>query len=178
MTKALSVREVSETEKAEIARLTRSQKAPSAIVQRAKMIAAMIADPTLSATQGARSAGFHSSSMGTKWVHRFNEQGVAGLSDKQRPGRVPVHSQEVRGALIDLALHKPASLGYPFALWTLERLQRAFEERQHVHLSDSTIWEWVEAEGLRWKRQQSWFREPEKQDPAFAEKRGPSSRPT
>ena len=39
----------------------------------------------------------------------------------------------------------------------LERLQRAFEEHEHTHLSDSTIWEWLEAESLEWKRQQSWF---------------------
>ena len=66
------------------------------------------------------------------------------------------------------------TLGYPFELWTLERLQRAFEERQQVHLSDSTIWEWLEAEGLEWKRQQSWFHNAEKHDPEFVEKRGAS----
>jgi transposase len=54
----------------------------------------------------------------------------------------------------------------------LERLQRAFKERQGVHLSDSTIWTWVEAEGFRWRKQESWFHEPEKHDPEFAEKRG------
>jgi transposase len=68
----------------------------------------------------------------------------------------------VRSELISLTLQKPDSLGYPFKLWTLERLQTAFEERQGVHLSDSTIWEWVEAEGFSWKRQQSWFHEDEK----------------
>jgi len=46
-----------------------------------------------------------------------------------------------------------------------------FEERQKIHLSDSTIWEWMEAEGLEWKRQQSWFHNAEKHDPEFVEKR-------
>jgi hypothetical protein len=41
-------------------------------------------------------------------------------------------------------------------------------------LSDSTIWEWVEGEGFKWKRQQSWFHEAEKHDPEFVEKRGAS----
>jgi transposase len=177
MSKPIPVREVSETEKAEIKRLARSHKEPSAIVQRAKMIALMIEDRSLSGSAACRKAGFHSSSMVTKWVHRFNQDGLAGLSDKQRPGRVPVHPKAVRSALVDLALHKPGSLGYPFELWTLERLQRAFEERQGVHLSDSTIWEWLEDEGLHWKRQESWFRDVEKQDPEFAEKRGASSPP-
>jgi len=110
--------------------------------------------------------------MGIHWVKRFNENGIAGLMDAERSGRPPSHSQETRSALLDLALQKPRSLGYPFELWTLERLQVAFEERQGVHLSDSTIWTWIEAEGFRWRKQESWFREPEQHDPEFAEKRG------
>jgi len=89
-------------------------------------------------------------------------------------GRPANHSQETRSALLDLALQKPRNLGYPFELWTLERLQNAFKERHGVHLSDSTIWTWVEAEGFRWRKQESWFREPEKNDPEFAEKGGSS----
>lgn len=80
----------------------------------------------------------------------------------------------MRSALIALATQRPSSLGYPFHVWTLERLQRAFEERHHTHLSDSTIWEWLDAEGLVWKRQESWFHEAEKHDPQFVEKRGAS----
>jgi transposase len=81
----------------------------------------------------------------------------------------------VRSKLISLALQKPRTLGLPFALWTLERLQTEFKEREEIHLSDSTIWEWMEGEGFQWKRQESWFRDAEKHDPQFAEKRGPSS---
>lgn len=110
--------------------------------------------------------------MGIELVKRFNEKGVAGLMDAERSGRPATHSQEVRSTLLDLALQKPRSLGYPFELWTLERLQRAFQERQGVHLSDSTIWTWVEAEGFRWRKQESWFHGPEKHDPEFVQKRG------
>ena len=84
----------------------------------------------------------------------------------------------MRSRLIALAVQKPRTLGHGFALWTLERLQRAFEAEHHVHLSDSTIWEWLKAEGLVWKRQQTWFHEPHRHDPAFVEKRGGSSRRT
>jgi transposase len=94
------------------------------------------------------------------------------LQDKPKVGRPPTHDQHVHSALIALARQKPESLGYVFKLWTLERLQTAFHEREGVHLSDSTIWEWVEAEGFRWKRQESWFHDAEKQDPEFVEKRG------
>ncbi len=83
--------------------------------------------------------------------------GLGGLQHQPRPGREPTHSQEVRSALISLALQKPRSLGYPFELWTLERLQRAFQERHGIYLSDSTIWTRMQEEGFRWKRQQSRF---------------------
>jgi transposase len=78
-------------------------------------------------------------------VKRFNIKGIEGLRDRARPGRPVVHDQHVRNALINLALQKPRTLGYPFELWTLERLQRALQEREGIHLSDSTIWEWLNA---------------------------------
>ena len=77
---------------------------------------------------------------------------------------------------VDLVFRSP--MGYPFKLWTLERLQTAFKEREGVYLSHSTIWTWLDEEGLKWKRQQSWFHEAEKHDPEFVEQRGALFRPT
>jgi transposase len=142
-------------------------------VQRARIIAAMIDDPGLYASDAGIKAGFRTKAVGPIWVRRFNAEGPAGLQDRARSGRKRTHGVEVRSKLISLAVQKPRSLGYPFELWTLERLQNAFETRHHLHLSDSTIWTWLAEEGLKWKRQQSWFHEVEKHDPEFVEKRGP-----
>jgi transposase len=172
MPKRIRLRPLTTDEKTEIHRLAASRKEPIRLVQRARIIAAMDRDSQLTATEAGFRAGFKSNAMGAMWAKRFNEEGLAGLEDRPRPGRKPTHSQEVRSALISLALQKPRSLGYPFELWTLERLQRAFKERQGVHLSDSTIWTWMDEEGFKWKRQQSWFHEVEKHDPEFVEKRG------
>ena len=178
MRKPVKLRAVTAEEEQCIRRLVASRKEAIRLVQRARIIAAIMDDPNLCASHAGQQAGFVSLSAGPLWVKRFNAQGLAGLQDKPRSGRKPTHGAEVRSALISLALQKPRSLGYPFELWTLERLQRAFEERQGTHLSDSTIWTWLAEEGLEWKRQQSWFHEAEKHDPAFVEKRGPSSRLT
>ncbi len=172
MPRRIILRTLTSEEEQEIRRLAKSRKEPARIVQRAQVIAAMLDDPELAASRAGERAGFRGAPMGIEWVKRFNERGLAGLMDEERPGRPPTHSQETRSALLDLALQKPKSLGYPFALWTLERLQRAFKERHGIHLSDSTIWTWVESEGFRWRKQESWFHEPEKHDPEFAEKRG------
>jgi transposase len=174
MRKAVKLRSLTTEEETEIRRLAASRKAAHRLVQRAKVIVSMLDDPKLHATQAGQLAGFSGRQSGVSWVKRFNAEGLAGLEDKPKAGRPPTHDQSVRSALIGLARQKPDSLGYPFKLWTLERLQRAFKERHGVHLSDSTIWEWVEGEGFKWRRQQSWFHEPEKRDPEFVEKRGAS----
>ena len=173
MPKRIRLRALTTEEKAEIQRLAASRKEPIRLVQRARVIAAMLKYADLTASEAGLRAGFKSKTVGVVWVKRFNEEGLAGLQDRPRSGRKPTHSRAVRSALISLALQKPRSLGYPFELWTLERLQRAFEERQSVHLSDSTIWTWMDEEGFKWKRQQSWFHEAERHDPEFVEKRGP-----
>lgn len=178
MRRPIRLRPLTTDEETQVRRLAASRKAPHRLVQRAQVLVAMLDDPNLKATHAGLKAGFRNGQSGVSWVKRFNEEGLAGLEDKPKPGRRPTHDQKVRSALIGLALQRPDTLGYPFKLWTLERLQRAFEERHGVHLSDSTIWEWLKAEGLEWKRQQSWFHDAQKHDPQFAEKRGPSLRPT
>ena len=168
----IRLRALTTEEKAEIQRLVASRKAPIRLVQRARIIAAMLKDPEMTASKAGLLAGFKSDAMGPVWVRRFNEEGLDGLQDRPRPGRKRTHSQAVRSALIGLALQKPRTLGYPIKLWTLERLQTAFKERQGIHLSDSTIWTWMDEEGFKWKRQESWFHDAEKHDPEFVEKRG------
>lgn len=173
MPKRVLLRALTIEEYGEISRLVTSRKESIRLVQRARIIKMMSDDADLTASDAGLRAGFKSNAMGPMWVKRFNKEGVAGLQDRPRPGRKPTHSQAVRGALLSLALQKPRSLGYPFELWTLERLQTAFRERHGTHLSDSTIWTWLDEEGIKWKRQQSWFHEADKHDPEFVEKRGP-----
>jgi transposase len=174
MPKRIRLRALTPEEQKEISHIAASRTEPLRRVQRARIIKAMAEDPDLPASQAGQMAGYKSDMIGSMWVRRFNEEGLSGLEDRPRPGRKPIHSQEVRSALISLALQKPRSLGYPFELWTLERLQAAFRERHDTHLSDSTIWTWLDEEGLKWKRQQSWFHDVEKHDPEFVEKRGAS----
>lgn len=175
MPKRIKMREPTDDEKREIARLANARKEPAQLVKRAKVLQAIIDDPMLSPSKAGQLVGYANPATGICWVERFNAEGLEGLQDRPRPGAPPTHSQEVRSQLVGLALQKPAKLGYPFALWTLERLQNAFQERYGVHLSDSTIWTWMDEEGFQWKRQESWFHDVEKHDPEFVEKRGPSS---
>lgn len=167
------LRTVNEEEEKAVRKLANAQNASAKLVKRAQIITEMLDNKRLTATDAGIRADL-SNSAGTKWVRRFNDEGLEGLHDRPRSGAPRTHDEKVRSKLISLALQKPLTLGLPYALWTLERLQTEFEEREGIHLSDSTIWEWMEGEGFKWKRQESWFRDAEKHDPHFAEKRGPS----
>lgn len=173
--KRIVLRTLTTEEIDEITRLARSRTESARIVQRARLIKAMLDEPDLYATDAGLMVGYTSSATGPQWVKRFNAEGITGLQDKPRAGRPVTHTEKVRSRVIDLALQKPRSLGLPYELWTLPRLQKEYEERYGLLLGTSTIWKWLKAEGLVWKRQQSWFHDADKHDPEFVEKRGASS---
>jgi Homeodomain-like domain len=107
------------------------------------------------------------------WLKRFNARGLRGLEEDVRTGRPPTYSAEQRGAVIDTALTPPADLGLPFASWTLDRLVAHLGERG-IAMRRSRISEiFFLREGLKWRREESWFGA--RVDPDFARKRGRSS---
>jgi hypothetical protein len=71
---------------------------------------------------------------------------------------------------------KPRRLEVPCALRTLGRLQQALREHHGRDVTPATIRKWLQAQGVVWKRQQSWF--PVEPEAALAEQRGVSSTPT
>ena len=74
------------------------------------------------------------------------------------------------------ALTKPKALGLPFTSWTLDRLVAYLAEQKGITMERSRLGEVLLSEGLRWRKAETWFGE--RVDPAFAEKRGGSSRST
>jgi transposase len=170
---ALKVRTLTAEEAQELKSVAASRTAPYRVVQRAQLIWASARGEPVPVI--ARQVGLSAFRV-RAWIHRFNRHGLAGLADAPRSGRPCRHDETARSMVIALARTKPQSLGHPCALWTLARLQQALQERHGLHVTPATIWKWLQAEGLHWKRQQSWFQVAV--DAAFAEKRGPSSRPT
>jgi len=82
------------------------------------------------------------------------------------------------GELIATSLTDPQTFGLPFGSWTLDRLAAYLNEERGIAMQRSRIGEILQAEGLRWRQQETWFGE--RPDPAFAAKRGrlsPSTRP-
>lgn len=108
-----------------------------------------------------------------RWLHRFNADGMAGLADAPRAGRPPTYTADQVGTIIATSLTPPQELGQPFGSWTLDRLATYLHDEQGIAMRRSRIAELLQAEGLRWRTQETWFGE--RVDPAFAEKRGRSS---
>ena len=169
----LRLRDLTDEERTAVERLAHSRTAPARRVERARIIwragqghdVAEIADQLLLRAYVVRG-----------WIHRFNAEGLSGLEDRSRSGRPPAYSPEQVATVIATALTDPKALDLPFASWTLDRLAAHLNEHQGIAVKRSRIDEILLAEGLRWRKHETWFGE--RVDPAFAEKRGGSRRST
>lgn len=175
MPKLTRVRQMSEEETTAIKQLAHSRTEPAGLVQRARMI--LLSKQGKGVIEVAEQLHVCDRTV-RRWIYRFNEAGVEGLRDQSRQGRPPTYSQEQRSEVVAASLTDPQSLGLPFGGWTLDRLQAYLNDEKGIPIKRSRIAEILAAEGLRWRTQERWFTEKAQLDPAFAEKRGPSSAST
>jgi transposase len=167
MPNRVALRELSEEESRELERLARSRTAEARLVQRARLLLALAGGE--SPTAVARRVGVTRATV-YEWAHRFNAEGLPGLPDRHRPGRPPTYSADERAEVVAAALTRPDELGLPFGCWTLDRLEAYLNEHRGVAIKRSRIDELLREEGLRWRKQETWFGE--RVDPEFAAKRG------
>jgi transposase len=160
-------------ERATIEQLARSRTAPARTVERARIV--LLSRNGESVEEIVATLGVCPATV-RLWLHRFNRQGIKGLADRPRSGRPATYSPEEIGEVVATSLTAPQTLGLPFASWTLDRLTAYLNEERQIPIQRSRIGELLTAEGLRWREQETWFGE--RPDPAFAAKRGRSSRST
>ncbi len=172
-THKVSLRALTTEERHALEQLAHSRTAPARLVERARILLAAAEGQGPSAI--AKQVNVSRENVYT-WIHRFNEQGLAGLDDCPRSGRPHSYTAEQRAEVIATALTAPKDLGLPFGCWTLDRLQAYLNEQKGIPIKRSRIDELLLEEGLRWRHQETWFGE--RVDPAFAEKRGSSRRST
>jgi transposase len=170
MRKRVALREVTQEERTALERLARSRTAEARLVQRAHILLGLLGGECPSAV--ARRLGVTRPTV-YAWIDRFNAAGIGGLRDRPRPGRPPTYTTDERAEVIAAALTRPDDLGLPFGCWTLDRLQAYLNEHKGIAIRRSRIDEVLLDEGLRWRKQETWFGE--RVDPDFAEKRGRSS---
>ena len=168
----LRLRELTDEERPAVEKLAHSRTAPARRVERARIIWYAIQGQSAPAIAEQLRLDAYTA---RGWIRRFNAEGLAGLEDRPRAGRPPTYSPEQVAEVVAAALTAPKALGLPFACWTLDRLAAYLNEHKGIAIRRSRIDGILRAEGLRWRRHESWFGE--RVDPAFVEKRG-GSRPS
>jgi transposase len=173
MATLVKLRALTADERRQLERLARSRTAEARLVVRAKIVLGLAAGDRpyqVAAEVGVGRAAAY------EWLHRFNAEGLKGLTDHPRPGRPHTYTADQRAEVVAAALTKPESLGLPFASWTLDRLQAYLAEHKGIGIKRTRIDEILTAEGLRWRKHETWVGQ--KVDPEFAAKRGRSRRST
>jgi len=84
----------------------------------------------------ARLAGMHRQTL-RDWVHRYNAQGIAGLSNRPLPGRSPKLTEGQMASLKAIVLRGPDPAVDQVERWRIVDLCRVVEERWCVAYSET-----------------------------------------
>ena len=163
----LRLRPLTEEEARVIPKLARSQTASARLVQRAQIIQLASQGQTIAEIAAQTQCAANSV---RKWFKRFSDQGLAGLNDAPRSGAPSRYTAENKALVVATARTRPSELGLAYSSWTFERLAAYLQEQQGVQMKKTRIFEILQDEGLRWRKQETWFGE--RLDPEFALKRG------
>ena len=170
MPKIIKVRPLNEKEARVISKLAHAQTVSARLVERARIIDWSSQGQTV--PQIATRLQIKETTV-RKWIKRFEEQGLPGLEDAARPGAPSRYTPENKARVLQAARTRPSELGLPFGSWTFDRLAAYVAEQLGLSMKRTRIIEIMQEEGLRWRKQETWFGE--RLDPEFAEKRGPSN---
>jgi len=139
----------------ELIRMSKSRSEQARMVERARIVLGCLAgkrNDRVAAELGVRPA-----TVG-RWRRRFAEAGLAGLSDRPRPGKPPSYPADLRERILR-QLEKPAPAG--LASWDGTTLAHA------LGVSDDAVWRILRKQGIQLRRQRSWC---VSTDPQFAAK--------
>jgi transposase len=102
------------------------------------------------------------------WIKRFNAEGPVGLYDRERSGRPPKSTDQVKDTIVQMIQGDPRQEGYLATRWTVAMLVLAVVREVGVRLSPSTLRATLHELGLRWGRPR--LAMPDKEDPGKASK--------
>lgn len=150
-------------------KLLRAENTRSSVYRRCRLIWELAAGCNL--TEASELAGMHYTNA-RLWVVRFEDEGVAGLMGRSRPGRPAVYTDKVHTHVLQAATSRPADLGLGFTTWSLTKLEEYLRHQRGLErLSRETIRRILHQHGLRFLTGQTWC---ESTDPDFESKKTPS----
>jgi transposase len=88
----------------------------------------------------------------SRWLHRFDQEGIEGLWPRKSPGRPPKATAEFRQAAEEAVRQNPRELGYEFTRWTVDLLTDHLAETCAVDVGAWTVRNTLVDLGFRWGR--------------------------
>ena len=128
--------------------LARDPATPPRVVQRACI--AYLAAQGRSVREIACAVGMSATTVRI-WLTRFEQFGVAGLHDLQRPGARPVYDAAARAAIYAIARAAPESLGVPASVWTLDLLCAYLHAQHGLMIGRSRLHDLLRADRITWR---------------------------
>jgi transposase len=150
------LRPLTPDEHKELTRLSRSQTAPAAQVDRARALLA-IADGA-SYTAAAHLVGRGHNETISAWVSRFNREGLSAVRPHHGGGpRIRYGAQDQQRILAEWA-RAPEREQDGTATWSLSLLQKALRQAPDglPRVSTFTIWRTLHEAGLSWQKSRTW----------------------
>ena len=150
------LRPLTAAERAELTRLSRSQSAPAAEVDRARALLA-IADGA-SYTAAARLVGRGHNETISAWVSRFNRDGLAAVRPGHGGGARVRYGADAQQRILAEWARTPQREPDGTATWSLSLLQKALRKAPDglPQVSTFTIWRTLHEAGLSWQKSRTW----------------------
>ena len=156
--KKAPLRPLSDEEQAQLKKLCRSQSQSSANVLRAKAILAVAQGADY--TSAAQLIGLRCGDTVSKWVGRFNVEGLASMLPRHGGGAVVQYSEREKQRILSEFQRQPERETDGTATWSVVTLQRALRRASDglAHVSTYTIWQVLKEAGYSWQKSRSWLK--------------------
>ena len=150
------LRPLSDDERVELGRLSRSPTAPAVHVARAVMLLA-VADGS-DYRSAARAAGRRSGDAVSHLVARFNAEGLDALEPRHGGGRGPTYTDADRQRILREAARTPTPEADGTATWSLALLRRVLRAAPDglPRVSSFTIWRALREAGFTFQKARTW----------------------
>jgi transposase len=150
------LRPLTTDERIALTRLSRSQSAPAAQVERARALLAIADGATY--TAAAHQVGRHHNETISAWVSRFNREGLAALRPGHGGGSRTRYGADAQQRILAEWARTPQREPDGTATWSLSLLQKALRQADDglPQVSTFTIWRTLHEAGLSWQKSRTW----------------------
>jgi transposase len=132
----IRLREVTADELAELQREYRNTK--EARMRTRVQIILLAAEQKLTAPEIAKLVRVNDQTV-RNWLRRYEQAGIAGLSDEPRLGAPRKVTAAYEQRLLEVVRQRPRALGQAFSMWTIQRLVDFLGEESGLRLSKATV---------------------------------------